>query len=104
MAFGRPSLRDDQRAEAYAEWLRKRHPLAIASFVLGVFSLINLGVLIISGVAGIVLGVMALVQLKRGTPIGKTCGHGLAWAGIITSFLSLVLASWMYQVWPWTAL
>jgi hypothetical protein len=100
MAFGRPSLRDDQRAEAYAEWLRKRHPLAIASLVLGVFSLIEFGVLIVFGVAGIVLGVMALVQLRGGTPAGKTHGHALAWAGIVTSVASFVLAMWVYGILP----
>lgn len=96
MAFGRPSLRDDQRAEAYADWLRKRHPLAIASLVLGVFSLIEFGVLIVFGIAGVVLGVMALSQLRRGTPAGRTHGHGLAWTGIATSVVSFVLAMWVY--------
>jgi hypothetical protein len=96
MAFGRPSLRDDQRAEAYAQWLGRQHPLAIASLVLGVFSVIELGVLIVFGVAGVVLGVMALVQMRRGRPAGRTHGRGLAWAGIATSVASFGLALWAY--------
>ena len=65
MAFGRPTAEDDARAAAWREWLQKRNPLAIASFVLGVFSLIEFGAVFIFGVAGIILGVLALRQLKR---------------------------------------
>ena len=63
--FGRPSADDQRRAEAWREWLRGRNPLAIASLVLGIFSLIEFGALMIFGIAGIALGVAALVQLRR---------------------------------------
>src|SRR3954471_20844917 len=95
MAFGRTSPRDERRAIAYRDWLGQRNPLAIASLVLGVFSLVELGALVIPGVASIVLGVVSLVQLRRANP---TCsrGHGLAWAGISLSVVSLIIAAFLY--------
>ena len=113
--FGRPSPEDDHRAEQYKDWLQRRNPYAIASFVLGLFSLIEFGALIIFGIAGIALGVVALVQLKRvanapqsvayadgptdesdeaATP--KTRGHALAIVGIVFSVLSLIIAALLY--------
>ena len=95
MAFGRTSQRDEQRAIAYRDWLQQRNPLAIASLVLGVFSLVELGALVVPGVASIVLGVMALLQLRRSaTP--RPRGHGLAYGGIILSAISLVIAAFLY--------
>lgn len=113
--FGRPSPEDDRRAEEYRDWLQRRNPYAIASFVLGLFSLIEFGALIIFGLAGIVLGVVALVQLKRVTDapqsvayaegptdesdegsIPKTHGHVLAVVGIVFSVLSLIIAGLLY--------
>jgi hypothetical protein len=110
--FGRQTAEDQQRAEAWRDWLRSRNPLAIASLVLAIFSLIEFGVLIIFGVAGIVLGVMALGQLRRvgdgtevvvptdaeGTdpPVAQVHGHRLAWAGIVLSAVSLVVAGILY--------
>jgi len=115
--FGRPTERDERRAREYARWLQQRNPLAIASLVLGIFSLIEGGVLIVFGVAGIALGVAALVQLRRAermtrnappaidprTPIDlpppiKTRGHRLAWSGIVLSALSLVIAVILYNL------
>ena len=58
--FGRPTEQDARKAQAYAQWMQRRNPFAIASMVLGVFSLIEFGVLIIFGVASIVLGMVAL--------------------------------------------
>jgi Domain of unknown function (DUF4190) len=124
--FGRPSEQDDARAEAYKQWLRRRNPLAVASLVLGIFSLIEFGALLVFGVAGIVLGFMALAQLRRvndeasapapgatmpihrpyaddvddGPPVPKTHGHRIAWAGIVLSALSLVVAAVIYAR-PW---
>jgi uncharacterized protein DUF4190 len=123
--FGRPSEKDDARAEAYRDWLRRRNPLAVASLVLGIFSLIEFGALLVFGVAGIVLGFMALGQLRRANspadapapdaappvdrpyaedeespPVLRTHGHRIAWAGIVLSALSLVVAAVIYAR-PW---
>jgi hypothetical protein len=91
--FGRPSAEDDRRAEAWGGWIRARHPLAVASLVLGIFSLIEFGALPIFSLAGIVCGSIAVKQLARrraedGSP---PFGHRLAWAGIILSAVSLVI-------------
>lgn len=92
--FGRETERDQERAEAYAAWLRARNPLAIASLVLGVFSLIEFGALLVFGVAGAVLGAIALRQLAR--PGNVQHGRRLAWGGIVTSALSLLIATLLY--------
>jgi hypothetical protein len=123
--FGRPSADDQRRAEAWRDWLRSRNPLAIASLVLGIFSLIEFGALLVFGIAGIALGVAALIQLRRAaaerpapaavpetsasTPaiepnpyeapdldIPRIHGHRLAWTGIGLSILSLAAAAYMY--------
>lgn len=95
MLFGRTSERDEQRAIAYRDWLAQRNPLAIASLVLGVFSLVELGALVVPGVASIILGVMSLVQLRHSdTP--RPRGHGLAYAGIFLSVASLIVAAFLY--------
>jgi hypothetical protein len=100
--FGRPSAQDDQRAAAYRDWVQQRNPLAIASLVLGVFSLIEFGALLIFGIAGIVLGWLALVQLRRPpadtTPPAKPLGHRLAWTGIVLSVVSLIIAVILYTL------
>ena len=96
--FGRPSERDEQKAQAYAQWMQRRNPFAIASMVLGVFSLIELGVLFL-GVPGIILGIVALRQLARVDPNdlnAKPRGHRLAWGGITLSFISLIFAAILY--------
>jgi hypothetical protein len=98
--FGRESPEDQRRADAWGLWLRRRHPLAIASLVLGIFSLIEFGVLLVFGIAGIALGVMALRQLKAQDPEGPDRGHRMAWAGIVTSVVSLVIAAWLYAYGP----
>ena len=92
--FGRPSAEDEQRAIAWRDWSRARNPLAIASFVLGLFSMIEFGALFIFGIAGIVLGVKALRQLdRRGIDdASPPYGGRLAWAGITLSAVSLVIA------------
>ena len=92
--FGRPSAEDDARARAWRDWIYNRNPLAIAALVLGIFSFIEFGALLIFGVAGIVLGVIALRQLRRRLPDDPTppFGHRLAWAGIILSAVSLTVA------------
>jgi ABC-type branched-subunit amino acid transport system permease subunit len=97
--FGRPTRQDDQKAQAYAQWVQQRNPFAIASMVLGVCSLIELGVLIVFGVASITLGVIALRQLANSDPNdsdAKPRGHRLAWGGIALSVVSLILAAILY--------
>src|SRR5438093_9505759 len=63
--FGRPTAEDDRKAREWSQWFAQRNPLAIASLVLGLFSFIEFGALIVFGVAGIALGIVALVQLAR---------------------------------------
>jgi hypothetical protein len=92
--FGREDEQYEARARAYADWFRRRNPFALASVVLGVFSLIEGGVLFVFGIGGIVLGGVALAQLRRGS--GPDAGHRLAWTGIITSAASLVVATLLY--------
>ena len=91
--LGRPSREDDQRAEAWGAWIRERNPLAIASVVLGIFSLIEFGALLIFGVAGTILGVMALRQIAAGrTGEGSPLlGGRLAWTGTVLSVVSLLI-------------
>lgn len=105
--FGRPTPRDDAKAAAYRDWLLRRDPYAIGSTVLGVFSLTHLGALWIDGVAAILLGVIALRRLSRPgntrhdsahpQNTGPTEGRGLAWLGIVTASLSIVIAVVLYQ-------
>jgi hypothetical protein len=96
--FGRENESDQRRAEAWRDWLVQRDPLAIASLVLGVFSLIEFGALIVFGVAGAILGGVALRRLQRPTTETPR-GHYLAWAGIVTSVLSLVIAARFVYRW-----
>ena len=93
--FGRPTPQDNARAAAWGEWARARHPLAIASLVLGIFSLIEFGTLPIFSVAGIVLGVMALRQLATRVDDASSprLGHRLAWAGVVLSTVSLIVGA-----------
>ena len=95
MLFGRTSERDEQRAIVYRDWLGQRNPLAIASLVLGVLSLVELGALIVPEVGSIVLGLMSLLQLRR-SDAGRSRGHGLAYAGISLSVISLIIAAYLY--------
>jgi uncharacterized membrane protein len=97
--FGRPTAREQQRANAWGDWARQRNPVAIASLVLGLFSFIEAGVNLIFGIAGIVLGVIALRQLRTtsvSTNEPAARGHRLAWAGIVLSVLSLIVAALLY--------
>ena len=94
--FGRESEREQQKAEAWATWLRAQNPYAIASLVFGVFSLIEFGVLLIFGVIGTALGVVALRQIRSGSDPHRPNGARLAWAGVVTSVLSLLIAALLY--------
>lgn len=100
MAFlGRENEQDAKKADAWRDWLQRQHPYAIASFVLGIISLIEFGVLLVFGIAGIVLGAMALARLRSNDP-AKPAGHRLAWAGIVLSVISLVIAGILYSLPP----
>ena|SRR5947207_3439520 len=101
--FGRPTAEDDRKARQWAEWFAQRNPLAIASLVLGVFSFIEFGALVIFGVAGIVLGIVALTQIvgTRGRISDQATnerqkGILLAWTGIGLSVASLAIAAILY--------
>jgi hypothetical protein len=96
--FGRETEQDRERAQAYARWLQAQNPWAIASLVLGVFSLVEFGVLGIFGIGGILTGIVALRQLASPDPTNpRTRGRGLAWGGIVTSAVSLLLAILLYS-------
>ena len=94
---GQPSEKELQRAEEWGKWARSNNPYAIASLVVGLFSLLELGVNLVFGIAGIVLGVVALRILKTdaGNLEKPQNGHRLAQAGITLSVLSLLLAAFL---------
>jgi hypothetical protein len=107
--FGRPSERDEARAAGWAAWFQRQNPFALSSLPLSVFSLTHAGTLFVDEVAGIVLGVIGLVQLSRlrapsraggATSEDRAEGAWLAWAGIVVGVLSLVLAIVVYFVLP----
>ena len=102
--FGRPSEADERREEAWRQWLQRQNPLAIVAFVLGALSLTHAGTLILDGLAGVVLGVVALRQLRRSSASsGRGGGRGLAWAGMLLGALSLVIAVYLYTLRPASA-
>ena len=68
----------------------------MVSFVLGLVSLIEFGAVFVFGIAGSVLGIVALVQLRRST--GRH-GRVLAVAGILLSAASLVVAAFFTYRW-----
>jgi hypothetical protein len=141
--FGRETEQDKQRAQDYARWLQAQNPWAIASLVLGIFSLIEFGVLGVFGIGSIAAGIVALRQLSRvraegmivnvqdatsplrsstrsepidysdgsapspsimvidyerapQVSVARTRGRGLAWGGIVTGAISLILAIVLY--------
>jgi len=96
--FGRETERDRATAEAWSQWAKRQNVYALVSLVLGIFSLIEFGALVIFGVGGIATGVIALRQLGRpGENAERNDGRTLAWVGIVTSVVSLVLAVMLYR-------
>jgi uncharacterized protein DUF4190 len=93
--FGRETEADRRRAAHYAQGLSQRNPFAIASTVVGVFSLIEFGTIPIFGIAGLVMGIVALRQLRAGQT-SHPFGHRLAWLGIVTSCVALIVGSSLY--------
>ncbi|CAN5696143.1 hypothetical protein BH09PLA1_BH09PLA1_22420 [soil metagenome] len=63
--FGRETEQDRERAESWSRWAKRQNALAMISLVLGIFSVIEFGALVIPGVAGIAFGAIALRQLRR---------------------------------------
>lgn len=94
--FGRETEQDRARAESWARWAHRQNVLAIVSLVLGIFSLIEFGALVIPGIGGIATGAIALRQLAAPRD-ARVDGRGLAWGGIITSVISLLLAVYLYR-------
>jgi hypothetical protein len=97
--FGRPTPEDDAKAAAWRDWLGQRDPYAVASFVLGVFSLTHFGTLWVDGLAAVVLGAVALKRLTAGVETGRPRGHLLAVGGIVAAAVSLVLAAVFVYRW-----
>jgi len=64
--------------------------MAIASLVLGIVGIPTLGLCFIGGIAGLILGVIAMT--RAGKNPAKYAGKGLAIAGIVLSSLSLLIA------------
>jgi hypothetical protein len=94
--FGRPTPQDEIRAASYREWLVRRDPFAIASLVLGVFSLTHLGTLFVDGIAAIVLGIIALRRISYGRDPQRPHGKWLATGGMFCAAASLALAAVLY--------
>ena len=94
--FGRPTPQDEIRAASYREWLVRRDLFAIASLVLGVFSLTHLGTLLVDGIAAIALGVIALQRLREQRDPQRLHGKWLAVIGIACGAASLAIAAVLY--------
>jgi type IV pilus assembly protein PilA len=75
--------------DTYSPSPAPRRGLAIASLVLGILSIPTFGCLIVGAVAGIVLGIVALMRANREPQVYG--GKGMAIAGIATSALSFVI-------------
>ena len=73
--------------------MHRQHPLAIVSLVLGVFSLVDFGVLIVPAIVSIVLGILAIRKLRSREGMD---GARLAWIGMTLSFISLCIATGFY--------
>jgi periplasmic protein TonB len=65
-----------------------RKGLAIASLALGLVGLVTLGGCGLGAVAGLVVGVMALIRARRDPTVHG--GADVAWAGIVTNTLALL--------------
>ena len=110
--FGRPSAKDEAREQAWRLWFQRQNPLALASLLLSVFSLTHFGTLFVDELAGVVLGAVALRQLRRVRErfaefdpdhpppwFARPEGRRLAWAGIVLGCVSFALACTLY-LWP----
>jgi hypothetical protein len=102
--FGRPSQGDDTRELAYRQWFARQHPLALPSLLLSAFSVTHFGTLWVDEIAGITLGVVALLGLARSrkdvSGNARVEGDWLAWLGIAVGTISLIVAIVVYFVLP----
>jgi len=97
--FGRENEREQRRAESIREWAQRQNGFAMASVALGGVSLIEFGVLLVFGIAGITCGIIALRELKN--PVApRVEGKKLAWIGIACSVVSLIFAGVLYSMRP----
>src|SRR4051794_25551185 len=100
--LGRRSQTDDAREAAYRGWIARQHPLALASLLLSAFSVTHFGTLWVDEIAGIVLGVVTLVQIRRAgvdkRDDVRTGGRWMAWTGIGIGLVSLTCAILVYFV------
>ncbi len=93
--FGRQTKEDELKAQAYGRWLRERHPFALASLALGVFSLTHFGTLLVDSIAAIVLGILAIRNLRSAAPTYRA-GFLFAYVGIAMGAISLAIALLLY--------
>ena len=73
-----------------------RKGMAVASLVFGIISIPTLGLALVGGVAGLILGIVALRRANRNP--AAYGGKGLAIGGIVTSAMSLLVAVMMLIV------
>lgn len=74
----------------YYPQMKKNAGLAVASLVVGIISFLTLSFLGIGAITGIVLGIAALLKIKKNP--AQYGGQGMAIAGLITSALSIMIA------------
>jgi len=91
--FGRETAEDQRREQAWREWFRRQHPLALASVVLSVFSLTHFGTLFFDEIAGIILGLLAIRGARRGQ---SDRAARIAYIGVTVGVLSLACAIVLY--------
>ena len=70
--------------------------MAITSLVLGILGLPTLGLLLIGGLVGLILGIVALLK-SRSAPLVYG-GKGIAIAGIVTNALALTIVPFMIGI------
>jgi hypothetical protein len=68
----------------------RRQGLAVTSLVIGIISILTLGLLFVGPISGLILGIVALKKANR-TP-SQFGGTGLAIGGIVTNAVALVIA------------
>jgi hypothetical protein len=81
---------------------KKKQGLALASLVIGVASCLTFGLLGLGTICGIVLGIVALVKIRKDP--AQYGGKGMAVTGIVTSALSGVLFAFIVSVFAYKIL